>query len=204
MSKEEIAKKESRNKTVLGVILALLMVMSTAGYALLNQSASGSDTNTQGPTGGNPSGQVVEYNKVKFVGQESGLWAFTIEGNTFYSTYTPQEVKHINVPFLNIQTLSGQTVYYPGNDLAISEIIGNINPFITRAQRACLKVEGNQTCEDNLPIKDCNSTFIIIKEADETETSRVITDNKCVIIRSKDTELLKTADALLFRILGIQ
>ncbi|MEK6918978.1 MAG: hypothetical protein AABW73_02970 [Nanoarchaeota archaeon] len=205
-SREEIEKKEKRNKTTLGIIMVLLMLLSTAGYALLNYQSTSTDTSSGTPIASNPSGQIVEYNKIKFVGQESGLWLFEVQGNTFYSSYTPEEVKHINVPFINIQAFSGQTVYYSGNILAAREILTNINPYIIRSQEACLQESNisNQKCEDNLPIKDCTNTFLVITEVGENETSRVTTDNKCIIIKSKDTELLKTADALLFRILGVQ
>lgn len=208
MSREEIERKEKRNKMVLGIILAALMLLSTAGYALLNYQSGNNSQNTD--NFGSPNGQVIEYKGVKFVGQESGLWAFQIEGNTFYSSYTPEEVKGIITPYITLQSLAGQTVYYSGDILAISEIISNINPYLLRSQEACLRQtnssqnDDEKSCEPNLPVKNCDNNFIITEEVEEGETSRITINNKCIIIKSKNTELLKSADALLFRILGIQ
>ncbi len=236
-TKEEIDKKETRRKTTLGVVLVVLLILSTAGYAILNrESSSQGPSSGSGSNSGNSNAQIINYNGLRFENQNNGLWKFEISGaqQPFYSSYTPAEVEKIKVPFISLQELANQPLYYSGNALAVSEIVSNIAPYILRTQEACyiesdisnstqnnsnssskpntINKSGtsNGQCEGDLPVKNCSSNFLIIKELDDgddsgnkTIESRVTRKENCLFIESRDSEILKTTDALLFRILGI-
>jgi len=201
-TKEEIEKKETRRKTTLGIVLVMLLILSTAGYAILNRESSSQSASS---SGGNSNAQTIDYKGLKFESQENGLWKFEISGaqQAFYSSYTPAEVEHIKVPFVSLQELANQPIYYSGNVLAVSEIISNIAPYVLRAQEACYT--SNVSCTGDLPVKNCSANFLIIMEFNDSgnKTSRVTRNENCLFIESKDSEILKTTDALLFRILGI-
>jgi hypothetical protein len=201
-SRGEIEKKENKNKTRMGIVLAALLLMSTAGYALLNRDSTSTSDGTQ-VNGATDTGEVIDFKGTKFIAQTNGLYRFNVKNieGTFYSSYTPNDVAGINVPFVTLAALQGQAVYYSGNILAIQEILGNINPFILRTQEACPAI-GNPVCDEELPVKDCTNNFIIVNDGKEGG-ARVRADGKCMIIESDASELLKTADALLFRLLGI-
>ncbi len=203
-TKKEIEKKETNRKTTLGIIMVLLMLLSTAGYALLNQSSN--NTGSSSENQGNPNGQIVEFNGIKFIGQDNGLWKFEVTGaqSPFYSSYTPKEVEKIRVPTISLQELSQKPLYYSGNGLVFSEIYGNINPYVLRGQEACYQ-ESGKNCTDDLPIKDCSNNFIIIRELNDesNETSKITREENCIFVNAKNSDILKSADALLFRILGI-
>ena len=97
--------------------------------------------------------------------------------------------------------------------LAVSEIISNIAPYVLRTQEACyaelkdtnISNKPSEKCEGDLPTKNCSVNFLIIRDFDESEnkTSRAARTENCLFIESRDSEILKTTDALLFRILGI-
>jgi hypothetical protein len=64
VSKEEEDKKKKRNQLIAGVALALVMIISTIGFAFQGRSDNTSDGTTSGE---------VDYNGFKFVNQ-NGLW----------------------------------------------------------------------------------------------------------------------------------
>ena len=81
----EKEKKESRNKTILGVILAGLMVLSTAGYAFFSMERGEKNDNIK-----------VKYNNFEFVSY-GDLWQTEISGYKFYFSYLPNETRQVNI-----------------------------------------------------------------------------------------------------------
>ena len=79
LSKEDEAKRKKRNQVILGIILGVVMIMSTFGFAFQN-SIFGGSTNTPG----NYVNQTT-YNGYTFVNQ-NGLWYI---GNFSFS-YLPK------------------------------------------------------------------------------------------------------------------
>jgi len=205
-TRDEIEKRENKNKTRIGMVLAILLLFSTVGYSLLNRDATSSSSSSSNNVQSNPTGQVVEFKNIKFEAQDSGLWKFDLQGaqTSFYTSYTPQDVANINLPAITLQELANQPLYYSGNTLFVSEIYTNIQPYVERVQEACL-AGSEEECDENLPVKDCTSNFIVIRGplGNSSSSPRVVKDNKCIIVNAGESQILKTADALLFRILGI-
>jgi hypothetical protein len=65
-------------------------------------------------------------------------------------------------------------------------------------QEAC--PEG-QTCEEDVPTKNCTNNFIIIKAANESSIKQ---DKNCVFIEGKSENLVKLTDSFLYKITEIQ
>ncbi len=189
LTKEEIESKKRRNQIVIGVILAVLMVLSTAGFAFINTNFGGSS----GETG------KEKYNGYEFTAESNGLWSLNIQGNKFFFRYTPKEVENIFVQYVNIGNYNGKILYFDSNDSKTDrEIVSLLQYYALRIQYACL--EGRE-CENNeLPVKNCEDNIIVI---DESNTTEISTDNKCVFIRGKGPDKIKAADALLYKLLGI-
>jgi len=188
VSAEEEARKKKRNQIIVGVFLALVMVLSTIGFAI------------QGGTGNDPSGDVsgneIEYNGFKFVNQ-NGLWVL---GN-FVFKYTPQQVDDIGSEsgIKLASNYQGKPAYvYSENDEAEIEIAVNLGQLSQRVQKAC---PVGTTCDGDLPVKTCSDNFIIIKESN---TSSITQENNCVLIEGQKEELTSLADQFLFKILGIR
>ena len=186
VSKEEGAKKKKRNQVILGVFLALIMVLSTIGFAI------------QGGLGTAPVGSEneLEYNGFKFVNQ-NGFWVL---GN-FVFRNNPQEVEDIG-PETEIKPASnyqGKPAYiYSEDSDAEAEIYVNLGQLAQRVQRAC---PVGTTCADDLPVKTCDDNFIIIKESNISSISQ---ENNCVFIEGKKEDLTALADQFLFKILGVR
>ena len=192
-TKEDIEKKEKRNKIILGVILIIIMFGSIGGYSFLSQP-------TEDQT--EPENEVI-YNGVSFIRTANDFWTFNQGDYQFITAYNPEETVNISVPSsINLQEFSGRPLYYNGDTRTISEVYSVLQYFTTRVQEVCLE---NEECTKDLPTKSCNEdSLIIVKEIPDIEgESSVIKEGKCIIIQAPYGELLKSADALLFRLLEI-
>jgi len=186
VSKEEEAKKTKRNQIIAGIVLAIVMILSTIGFAF-----QGRNDNTS--EGTSPGGEV-DYNGFKFINQ-NGLW---ILGN-FVFRYTPQEVENIGIGINPITNYQGKPAYiYSEDSDAEVEIGGNLRLVVQRIQEACPE---NIVCPADIPVKTCNDNFIIIKESN---MSNIIQDNNCVFIEGPKENLTQLSDQFLFKALGIR
>lgn len=189
VSKEEEARKQKRNQTILVVFLAFVLIASTIGFAI--QSGVGDTSSDQ------ISGNEAEYNGFKFVSQ-NGLWVL---GNYVFK-YTPQQVPDIGSGSeIKLKAnYQGKPAYvYSEEEGAEAEIVVNLGQIAQRVQKACPE---NTTCkEKDLPAKTCNDNFIIIKEGN---TNSITQNNNCVFIEGKKEDLAALADQFLFKILEVR
>jgi len=186
LSQEDINKKESRNKTIISIVLALILLFSTAGYFVMDFSGAKQEK--------------INYNNIEFARNENGYWDFSIQGQTFMTAYNPSEVANVSLKLPKaLGDFAGKVLYFESSSspIASSEISRNIGNYVARINFACL----NEECKD-YAIKNCSvDNVIIIKEAENE--SIIKTDENCVYISYALGEEAKTADAFLFRILGI-
>ena len=174
---------------LIGIILVGLIVLSTGGYAIMNNESGGTS--------------FIKYNDIKFYNQ-NGYWIFNYDGQQFSTEYNHEQTKNIvfrisanlakyNKKVLYFVTESGQ----PNN-----EIYKNLYVFIKKYNMACLD---NQTCNGDFPIKNCSTdNIIIVKIPSKNETEGIFQDQNCIFIRAYENNQTKFADAFLFNILGIE
>jgi hypothetical protein len=186
MSKEELEKKDKRNKTIIGIIIIGLMVLSTAGYAFFSGDTSSSS-------------QKVKYNNIDFLLNEDQRWHFTISNQEFATSFNPTEVKNITIQGdYSLADYSNKPLYlhFENNNEVQQEILYNLNGVYTRANPFCFSNENCSWVEKNCD----DDNLIIIKEA---RNSLIKQNNKCVYIDYNETEGLKVADAFIFKLLKI-
>jgi hypothetical protein len=193
MSEAEREAKDIRNKRIMGVVLGLIMLLSTAGYFVFD--FSGTKTKS------------IDYAGIKFSQTTAGTWTFSYGGNSYETQYTPLETKNIQVTLT--KTLSdyyNKPLYISANPIdyisqsSNSEILKNINTMILRASFACM----DNNCNQNYPIKDCSQDNMIIFEQSSTNSSRISQNQKCVTLTYASGDEEKLADAFLFGIIGIK
>lgn len=182
-TKEDRERKEKRNKVVLGIILVVIMVLSTAGYAFFGRE------NTESQEG------KVRYNNLDFY-LRGNLWEVDISGTKFYFHYLPNETRMISIK-KTLRDYQGKTLYFTRDEIAEQEIAGNLKNFVSRINPnpVCLP---DTNCTEDSPEKNCTDNIIIIQERD---FANVAEEDNCVFIFSNDT--LKDADAFLYKILGV-
>ncbi len=220
--REERKKKENRNKVIVSIVLALLMVTATLGFAFYWRSDF-DDRNT--------TGDRIVYNGVEFVFQQ-GKWFFEIDGEQFATSNNPEDVEDIEVNIdKSIEDYSDEVVYFEDSSpgLGILEIQQNMARYFLRSQEACLDNRENLgECSEGLPERGCDENIIIIKDVEEDggedegmddeeyyedgeevgdsveyigkEGNEVWQEDNCVYIRSRD---LEAVNAFIFRVFGI-
>ena len=175
------AQKARRKKIIVGIVLIFLMVVSTAGYSLM-----------QGDNGEDDS--KVEENGREFY-RQNGVWMTYINGETFGFQYLPSEIMNISVEgYYDLDMYANQLLYYTSPSEGVGEILNNIGRYVLRHQGACL----NETnCEDDFPTKDCWSNVIITEVGNET---KVYNNGGCVYLVG---DSVKAADAFLYEVLKV-
>ncbi len=196
--KEQRERKRSR---YLGFFLLILMVLSTAGYAILSYSS----------TAPPPSPTTDAY----------GRSPLTVNGQTLYLTYSATEVANTSLNITSsLREYIGNSLYLSAeNPTTVYEISSTLGRFASKIQEACYG-----SCQKNLPEKNCSQPFIIIMEnsvdcatrfqnspdrefdtksnktnqilCNETESSEVRQEDQCIFI----TGDLRAVDAFLYHI----
>lgn len=196
VSKEKEAKKRKRNQIIVGIILVFVMLSSILGYALQSFLYSGGKVGAEG-TGANEQNSIT-YNGFIFT-EQNNYWITNIEGSSFIFRNNPEETSNTVSGNVNkkLSDFEGKKLsIYSENAKAESEIYTNLLQFTKEIENAC--PEGEK-CSENIPTRNCNENFIVIKENSNEEIRE---DNNCVFIES--LESVKATDEFLFRVLGIK
>ena len=180
-TKKAIEKKQKKNQIILGSILIFLLVVSTAGYSIMNVNSESSST--------------IQENGINFFYQ-NGLWLIQTENSAFAFQNLPSKIKDITVDTnKTLNEYISSTIYFKNTPQGASEILSNINPFILRHQETCIEGE---TCTQDLPVKNCSDNiFIFVENSAETKVGQV---QNCIYIYG---DSVRGADAFLYKILGI-
>ena len=179
----EKARREGRNKMIIGILLVFLMVFSTVGYAFYYTREGDEESNEE------------TYNGLKFI-NNGNLWLVNIEGYDFSFMFHPKDIENVSINMThNINNYTNKPLYFVNNSGGINEISRNLYNFIPRMQEVCYG-----ECEKDLPVKNCTDNLIIFQESEYDEINQ---KDNCIFIRSKG-EQIKVSDAFLYRILGIR
>ncbi|MEK6928860.1 MAG: hypothetical protein AABW65_02815 [Nanoarchaeota archaeon] len=173
-TQEEIERAEKRRGKIFVFFMLLILVTSTAGYAFFS----------------NPSADSKENANTL---NEGDKWNFKSGENTYSLTYSPESVKNIeaNFSFPNSE-YSGKVLYIASeSDEIINEIGSTLGRYASRIQKACY-----ETCEKNLPEKNCSSSLIVWNKSDK---NKIYQREKCIFIEGD----LRSVDAFLYKVLGI-
>src|SRR4030043_218564 len=187
ISKAEEDKKKRRNQFIVGGGLILVMFLSILGYSTMKDKKENNEK--------------IIYNEIEFT-KESGLWIAEIGNFQFSFKYNPEEIEKTNSQLNSLNSYYEKPLYIYSEDTgAETEIYRNLfyyNQIVQRIQNPCLE-EDKEKCGENLPIKNCEDNFIIIRESNNTEIKQ---QENCVFIEGKKEDLTKLSDGFLFKITG--
>jgi hypothetical protein len=197
-TKEGQLKKRKRRNLIIGIILVLIMVFGTAGYAVDVALSNKSSSNNA---------DLIKYKGIDFLKDNNGYWEFSYNSKTFITKYNPSELNDTKVSTLglSINNYVGQVLSFSWNDSqeGVYELDRNLegNKIPLRVvPQACLSSD----CSGNYPIKNCSIDNVIVFQTPvKNENERVYTDENCVFILANETNQVKYADAFLFKVLGI-
>lgn len=185
VSKNEIKRRNTRNQTIMGIVLIFLMASSIVGFAFFSNS--------------DETGRKIKYNEQEFQ-LNNGLWYTTINRNVFITSHNPYETEEIiaNVDF-DLEQIYRKPLYYVGeNDRAISELIHNLGRYAERYQEVCL--EGRE-CPGNFVVKNCSSNIIVLGESNYID---IYEDENCLFINAPYDKQVLASNRIIFKVLEIQ
>lgn len=188
VSKREGSKKKRTNQLIVGLVLVGVMIISTLGFAFQGNPSGAEETNKQG----------IDFNGFQFV-EYNNFWVTERGSFQFIFRYNPDEVIKIESEINNLDSYYNEVLYIFSEDsVAEGEIANNLGQVVKRMQKACF---GEENCEEDLPVKNCEDNFIIIIEKN---TSDIVQQERCVYIYGPKEDLVKTTDEFLFKIIGIE
>jgi hypothetical protein len=194
-TKTQKVRREKR-KTLAGIIIAAVLVLSTIGFTLMQ---------------GYESREKETYNGYDFIKQDN-LWQTEAKGEVVATLFLPQEVEDVTTktPYISRQDFSDKVVYFIAkNDLerqASFELSKHLPAL--RMQFACLPGDEDELCSD-LPEKTCenltgNSQLVIIQDTTETTNSTEIEyTNGCLEIEGNQETMMKAIEKIIFIMFGI-
>jgi len=203
MSTEELEKKSQKNKVIMSVVLAVIMLFSTAGYFVFDFTS----TNEAG------SSSKIEYNGVEFSKTDYETWKFSYGGNSYETLYNPNETSNVSVEAgfsKKISDYYGNVLYFSAEPIeslsagGSQEILRNLENLISRTNYACLADDLNCTLEQDYPVKNCSVDNVIVFKAAEGNNSVISQNEKCAVITYALGDDEKAADAFLFGMMGIK
>jgi len=185
--------KEQKKRKWAGIIIAAVMLFSTAAFAILENSISGGDQNT------------AKYKTYNFQRTDAG-WQTTVNNAVLTTSFLPQEVENISSSAF-IPSSLGNAIYFVANSYDERQAASEISKVLNaqRMQFACLPEDSNKSECADLPLKSCDDAssdggIIIIKEMN---TTSVEYNKFCLTIQGNATEIVKVADKAVFKITGI-
>jgi len=166
--------------------MIVLLVFSTAGFALFNK-----DSETKKTT------QKITINGFNFQKQDN-FWITTINEQRHVFFFLPTELKNISINITtSLSSLKNQPLYIVNENTARTQINFNLlTPnYVLRTPNACLNKE---ECTNDFPIKNCSVDNIIIYKT--SNTTKIYQEDNCIYILG---EPIKGTDKFLQKILKI-
>ena len=177
LSQDEIAKKEKTRNTIISIVLLVIMLASTAGFAFIY--------NSDGTKNNANSGNIQN---------QGNSWVSTINGQQFvFSTST----ESINATKINIIPDLNQYYNKPlyidtSNPGIYSELASTLGRFSQRIQYACYN-----NCENSsYAQKNCSDNLIVVTESND---NKVYQNKSCAFIEGD----MRSVDSFLYRMLGV-
>lgn len=193
VSPQEKERQNRRRNIIVSVVLGLIMLFSTAGYAFFTSEESKKTV------------EKDTYNGLELTRTDYGSWKFKTASGEFETKYSPRDTENISVTTAkSLQSYAGSPLYFgidSKEDISQSgnyEILLNMQAAVPRSNFACL----SENCSEDYPVKNCSDSNILIFRP--SMVSRVYDENGCVVLEFSEGETEKTADAFLFRILGVK
>ena len=179
-TQNDISRKKKRNNIILSVLMLVILVGSTIGYAFMYYT--GSEDSSQTGTGGNE--------KIRQVGSK---WIVNVSGAEFQLSSSPESTANVSVEnFISSGHYYGKTVYIDSVSTEITyEIASTVGRFASKVQEGCLG-----SCERNLPEKNCSDYVIVWNR---TADDKVYQKENCVFIDGS----IKSVDAFLYKLIGL-
>ncbi len=171
----ELEKKNKRNIAIMSILMLLLLVISSIGFAFISGPGLGSE---------NQDSQEQEtslYDKISIQYQGTNI--------NLLSSYN--DIQNISVDnSINAGPYLGNILYIDAkNNGILQEISSTLGRFSSRVQEVCYG-----KCQENLPEKNCTENLVVWRESSE---NKVYQQENCIFIEGD----IRAADAFIYKTL---
>ena len=169
---EEKQRRSVRNGRILALLMLIILLGSTAGYAFLSYSRAGRESQTDGQ-------ETVQG------------WPLKVGENTIYLSTSPASSSAVSVQTsTTITSYAGKNLYVDATSDAILAEIQNTLGKYAYLQEGCYG-----SCERDVPELNCTSPLIVWRGGSENSVHE---EEQCVFIDGD----MRSVDAFLYRIFG--
>jgi len=182
LTAEEIASRDKRRNQIITIVLLLILLISSAGYAFTYRADNQNAIDPQSNKVQNYGNQwVVNWGGTQHVFSSSPESSF----NATELDFAPDISKYYNKPLY----------IYSKSDIISNEIAVNLGVYAERTNRACY--EDYEDCEkSDWPTKNCTDNLIVYTSANE---NKITQEDNCIFIEGD----IRAVDAFLYREIGI-
>lgn len=183
-SEQETQSRKKKMQVFVGMFMVSLMILATAGYFATELFTEKGSIQTNE--------KVIYGGKTYF--RQNDLWILQEQDKQFYFYNLPNESKGVYQNNSTFEDYSGKVLYIVNLVSEAEFIVMNLNGVYTRWQTACIESE---SCNEDLPIKNCSENLIVFKKGDKDRVER---QGNCIFIYGNPE---KGIDALSYNLLGI-
>ncbi len=170
---------ERKEKSIKGILLVLILVLSVAGFGFLSSRPSTNEA-------------VQKYNGLDFT-KSGEFWILNLEGREFYFYNLPQNLENVSIEGnFSLDSYYQKALYFVNDSSASGLIKQNLQGIYLKQQGACYL----EPCGKDLPTKDCSSNLIIFSEGE----NKVSQNQSCVFIEG---DFRKGVDVFMYKLLDI-
>lgn len=178
LTAEQIEKRDKKRARLLTILMLVLLLGSTAGYAFFSGTSDKASKSSNG------------------LQQIGNQWVLTSNGTQFAFSSSPDSAREVNISSLiyDLNSYYQKPLYIVSNSsYAAYEIASTLGKFASRAQEACY---GN--CTLDLPQKNCTTDLLVVYNESLIE-NKVYQKDNCVFIDGNMTAV----DAFLYKVMGL-
>src|SRR3972149_796404 len=116
VSQAQKEKHEQKKKIIISVVLGLIMLFSTAGYAFFTSEESKQTAAVE----------KDNYNGLELTRTDYGSWKFTTASGNFETKYSPRDTENISVTAVkSLQNYAGNPLYFGVDSAEDAQPAGN-------------------------------------------------------------------------------
>lgn len=173
----------------MAIFIVSIMIFSVIGFVYTSP-----DNNNQ---------NSLDYKGFKFVLNQNNKYQIDINGNTFIFDYNPNDLSNIDVPEFNLE---GDKYYlivnYSDVDSNLEYSLGKLGYTLNLlGLRPVLACDNEQNCQENLPVKNCNSNSFYFKKSN---LNKVYIDDKCIVIEGDTIGMSKSVDKINLNLINVE
>lgn len=178
---DEKAKREKKRARVLSVLMLVILLGSTAGFAFISYQQD------QQPQQASQQQEQLQ--------ETANGWLFSFQGQQFLALTSPAAVADIPLDTtVTLEQYAGDVLYLDAeSEAVVNELATTVGKYASRVQQAC-----HGQCARDLPEMNCTQGNLIVWKA--ADDNAVLEEERCIFIEGD----MRAVDAFIYKVFGVQ